>query len=274
MTCEAQTVEANYARSYGQHDFVATSGEVVSVVSEPTWESFYRRLESSERLGDFVLSPERITFPIGLNDIPASQADIERRIADVQELSLERPDTTIVLGTPTFNNPTGRPANSLIFITAGEVAAQTNKGFSTYPAEERVFTLRQATASRTTAQAFAGMVCSDILDERTGNGYEVGGEQDSVQKITADTRTVLLSACWAIPLVGIPEAVMPSGNHESRFRRQLEGRIALLFSRNPGVREVIIADRLPPGSKLDAPYNGHFTRVAESGSTLADAAVA
>lgn len=62
--------EVDYARSYGQHDFVTVGGETVSVVSEPTWQDFYNRLQSSQHLGEFVLSPELITSPFDLVDIP------------------------------------------------------------------------------------------------------------------------------------------------------------------------------------------------------------
>ena len=271
--------ETNYARSYGQHDFVAAGGEVVSVVSAPTWEDFYGRLQSSRRLGDFVLSPELITFPAELEAIPAAQADIERRVDDVRQLSLERPDTTIVLGTPTFNDPTGRPANSLLFIAAGDIAAQTNKSFSVHPVEKEVFTFQQAVAPATSLQRFTGMICSDMLGEGRRVVRRVAGDQPPRQKVTPGTETVLLSACWAVPLVQdiFPESQIFINDHEKRFRLPLEARIAMLFARNPNLRDVIVADRLPAGSEVEGPYNGHFTRApeaAEPGSTLDAAAVA
>lgn len=267
MNFREQPFDVNYARSYGQHDFVAASGETVSVISAPVWEDFYRRLESSAQLGEFVLSPELITFTHTLEDIPAGQADIEARIDKIRELSRGRPDTTVVLGTPTFNNPHGRPANSLVFIAGGDIAAQTNKGFSFYPVEKQVFTLRQAAAARTTVQNFAGMVCSDVLGEGGNSAYvsrlltEGSDEPNPGSKVTADTETVLLSACWAIPLLeSITERPASSIDHEERFRSQLENRVALLFRSNPNLREVIVADRLVAGSEVKAPYNGHFTR--------------
>jgi hypothetical protein len=267
MKLPEQVFDANYARAYGQHDFVALSGEVVSVLSDPTWEDFYGRLESSARLGEFVLSPELITSPLGLEDIPAKQADIEGRVAEVRQLSRQRPDTTIVLGTPTFNNLSGRPANSLVFIAGGDIVAQANKSFSFYPAEKRVFTLQSAPTSRAIDRKIAGIICSDILGEGYKTEYgmtllvEGSDEPNPGSKITADTETVLLSACWAIPLA---KDVLPgagsSTTHEDRFRWQLENRIASLFRHNPTLREVIVADRLPAGSEVEAPYNGHFTR--------------
>ncbi|HEY5153000.1 MAG TPA: hypothetical protein VII55_03425 [Candidatus Saccharimonadales bacterium] len=282
MSFPEQLFEANYTRAYGQHDFVTAGGEVVSVLSEPTWENFYGRLESSAQLGEFVLSPELITFTTGLEDIPARQADIEGRIADVRELSRRRPDSTIILGTATFNNPSGRPANSLLFIAGGDVVAQANKGFSFYPPEKRVFTLRQATAARTTNHKLAGLVCSDILGEGDVSRFSIdlllegSDEPEPGQKITAATEIVLLSTCWAVPVVEIIDgpsagrqnrfAAMAASietapaSHEDRFRRRLEGRIGLLFRSYPALREVIVADRLMADTEVEAPYNGHFTR--------------
>lgn len=274
MSVAEKAFDADYARAYGQHDFTAVSGEVVSVLSEPDWDSFYSRLESANHLGTLVLSPELITSsvisPAELKAIPARQAEIEGRVSAVQALSLRRPDATIVLGTATFNNQTSRPANSQVFISNGSVVAQTNKGFSIYQPELQVFTLREAQTATTIDRRLAGMVCSDILrleyaPRRYFEALRAGdsGEPDSGPKITEHTETVLLSSCWAIPLDGPAPGAETSPDYEDRFRRQLEGRISSLFRRNPALMEVIVADRLAAISGVDAPYNGHFTRRPE-----------
>lgn len=144
--------------------------------------------------------------------------------------------------------------------------AQTNKAYSLYPAEKRVFTLRQASGQRTVNPKLTGLVCSDVLGEGPVSRFglkmlrEGNDEPSPDKKITPSTETVLLSACWAIPLLEDYFKVDEKPDHENRFRSQLEGHIGLIFQSNPNLQEVIVADRLVAGSLVEAPYNGHFRR--------------
>ena len=258
MSLVGEVFDVDYARTYGQQDFTTVRGDVVSVVSGPTWEDFYKSLATATHLGAFVLSPELITSPGDFKTIPPKQAEIEERIDAVRELSGRRPDTTIALGTATFSDdPDGRPANSLVFIAGGEVVAQTNKSFSHRIDEEWLFTFQQVPIGAAIDRRLTGILCSELLDPPDGG-------QKLASKVTPDTETLLVSSYWAVPYAADVGALR--GGQEDRFRRQLEGRIGVQFRRNPNLREVIIADRLPEDSEKssgEGPYSGHFKRLPD-----------
>lgn len=259
-------LKPQYARAYGKHDFVAIGGKIVSVLSQPTWEEFWEQLSSGPSLGHIALSPELMTSPVPLDEIPSQRAEIMARVNQVKELSHDHPHTTIVLGTAAFDPKADKPANSLVFIQQGEVVAQRNKTYSLSPWEKRIFTMQQARHRDTIHPYLAALVCSDILGETTdislypNSALAARSDNPTPQQLVPDNaEIVLFSTCWAIPLIDDPaiDAIM---SRETRFKSQLEGRIRRLFCARPLLKEVIVADRLASISGVSAPYNGRFTR--------------
>lgn len=264
-------LEIEYARAYGQHDFTLMSGSVVSAVSQPSWEEFTSTLLSAKSLGGIVLSPELITSPEALEEIPGRQAVIEARVEETRELSIKLPATLIVLGTATFSNPAGRPANSQLFIKNGAVVAQNNKRFSYFPLEKEVFTMRQAADMAVCPGSnIVGMICSDLLGESTRVASDLlleGSDEPSPPPIVGQTtETVLVSGCWALPVQSNP-AIDRNISREDRFRLALENRMLMLFRKYPALREAVMCDSLPATSGVEAPYNVHITRKTPQNSS-------
>lgn len=264
MSSTEVKISAEYARSYGQHDFVAAEDRTVSVISEPDWKNFFARLSNADSLGDVVLTPELITSPGAIEEIPAKRPVIEERIEAVREVSQRYAGTVIVLGTATFN---GHPANSQLFIKGGEIIGQVNKGFSYHQAEKSQFKLGEMPNGGGTGlgSGIAGLICADLVAEaRTLLQFPVAGstKSDGLEyrpKTGLDTKTVLLSSCWAVPAVNDRLIDGFWTNPEERFRPQLENSVALLFRMRPALQEVIVADRVPPMSDLSGPLNARFT---------------
>jgi|GEM_PF-3426190 hypothetical protein len=261
----ATIAEADYRRSYGHHVFESVRGDTMSVVSGATYEDFWSTLSSGNDLGRLALTPELMTAPITALDQLATQRDmIEDRVAQVRELSADTPVTTFALGTATFNNPGERPANSLLFIRSGEVVAQVNKSHSASAAEKAVFTMRPQGGRNWLSHQVAALVCSDILGEAPimlGVSTVLARGSDNpvpARKVPDSATTVLLSSCWAVPLLNgsMVETVPP----EDRFKTALEYHVGLLFACRPNLEEVLVADRTVIGSEVTAPYIGHFTR--------------
>jgi len=260
------SLETEYVRAYGQHNFVSVTGATVSAISQPTWEDFAGALEAASYLGNIILSPELITSSEELlKVVPDSRAEIEARVEETRQLSFKIPDTLIVLGTATFDSPSGRPANSQLFIQDGAVVAQNNKRYSYYPLEKRVFTMQQTTARpQSPSRRFVGMICSDLLGEgasSTSNVLSVGSDEAGPPPIVGmGTESVLFSSRWAVSVQSAFDIDQYNINREDWFRRALEKRMLLLFRKYPALREVIMCDSLISTSGVEDPFNAHITR--------------
>jgi hypothetical protein len=257
-------METNYSRSYGQHDYQIAGGDVVSVVSQPSWEEFREQIHGSQSLGTIALSPELITSPMPLELIPGSRQLIEGRIEEIRQLSGDLPDTTFALGTPTFDNEFGRPANSLLFMKHGELVARRNKTFTMYPLEKSIFTMKPPNGLQAPEGHLAALVCSDLLSAGSSPSLIKSLARDSDNRspeldVKGSAETALITSCWAIPMINDPrlDEVLP---REDRFRIQLENRVRALFTRYPSLRDVVISDRTVPVSGVDDPFNCHFVR--------------
>lgn len=282
---DVSTVEFGFRRSFGRHDFTTSGGKSITVISEPTWEEFWETTSSATDLGQIVVSPELMTSPVQLDQVDASQRLIERRVAQVSELSRSRAGTTFALGSATFKNRSGRPANSVLFIKDGELIGQTNKAWSLSILEKKYFTLRPYSRSARLASKIVSLVCSDIIGERYASqppvkdqnpviGYReallIGSDYHCPdKKVKAQTETVLLSSCWAVPLSKLFETDPPAIK-DARYRRQLEISLASLFRMRPALLDVIIADRSIGDSSEQLPFIGQFRRGFGPGSQAAD----
>jgi hypothetical protein len=256
----------DYQRSYGQHEFVTGNGTAVSAISAPSWETYYEKLAASPSLGNIALSPELITTSMDPEAVAAARYEIAVREVAIKKLSLEFPQTTFVLGTAAFDSPDGRPANSQRFIVDGQVVAQNNKRFSAQLFEKLIFSMRQNDNLPTSNLSnVAGAVCSDILGLTTTGSYaenilnEGSDEPDPPAIVEDDVDTLIVSACWAVPLrcIGL---MGPARDDETRFRTALVGRMRKVFQMYPGINDVIVCDALPSNSKVKAPFNAHFAR--------------
>lgn len=274
----AELVMPSYEREYGIHIFPMQEGQneagqspTITVVSQPTWESFFYALRTAapRSLGQVALGPELMTSPGPVNAVPAQREKIGHRIGMMRRLSEDHPGTTFVFGTATFDNSENgaryrRPANSALFVKKGEVVAQTNKQYPSLTVEKDVFTFEQEEGERTDDPSIAALVCADIIGEGGSDQTKemllsgLGGSAGTDRLVGDEVTTVLLSSNWAHPMRGAPSADMFTMPDE-RFRQALEIRVGRLFQARPNVREVIVADRVADIEGIKGPYNARFT---------------
>jgi hypothetical protein len=276
MSAPDLTVEFGFRRSFGRHDFTTAGGDSVTVIAEPTWEEFWDTTSTSADLGRIVLSPELMTSPLPIDQIAGSKHLIGERIAQVRELSRSHAETTFALGTAAFNNQTGRPANSILLVKDGSVVGQNNKAWSLSSQEKSLFTFKAVHGPSRIAPHIATLVCSDIFGETSTQRHPVyvgnrvatyrntllrgSDNQNPANKVGSQTETVLLSSCWAVPLMtNLSQGESPVAK-DDWYRRQLESRLAMLFSLNPGLLDIIIADRSTGVSGDVLPFVGQFRR--------------
>lgn len=275
----AELVLPTYERAYGMREFPINGGQgegaegrVITVASQPTWESFFYMLRTAppRSLGEIALGPELITSPGPLAAIPSQRERIEHRVGLMQQLSEDHPTTTFVFGTATFDDSRNgsrghRPANSVVSLYRGEVVGQHNKQYpSPGGGEKDVFTFQQeAEAGSTGDPSVVTLVCADIIGEAGSDDTRemllrgTGGNEPH-QLVGDDVTTVLVSSSWATPVERDPLAG-DLAMHDERFRNALEIRVGKLFERHPQVRELVIADRVPAGIEgVEGPYSAHF----------------
>jgi len=253
MEILAPPFEADFRREHGAHDFTLRSGQAVSVISEPTWESFLTTLaETKFPKNSIVLTPELITAPYPPSQIEANTTEICNRIIHIQNLSALRPDVTILLGTPTFNKFGEKPRNSLVFVNNSVRFGQVDKrAFGQFGmgymqrSENKDATLIPGTN-------LATLVCADlILAARRNKGVA----EPSFIQIPESAEALLVSSCWAVPLLDREEP-----QSDDRYLAPLISQTTKIFEAYPNLQEIVMADRTTGASGLDAPFNMHVVR--------------
>lgn len=252
---------ANYARSYGRHDFRLSSGEIVVVVSASDWGGYWKLLQgSAHSLQGVVLSPELITSQFAFCNIVSNKDIIKQRIERVAVFSRSTPDVVYALGTPVFDCDSVRPTNSLLFICNGRVIARKNKAYIHPDTQEAaVFRTDVYTGPNSLNARVASLVCSDLVNVAYLQPAVAGGMGCDFS-ISNRTQVVLMSACWSMPLIQggrIMPSLLPD---EQRYKTQLEGCVSRLFERYSGLTDLVIADRIFDGSEVVGPFNVHYHR--------------
>jgi hypothetical protein len=262
-------------RKEGIHNFELHNGQTVTGFSFNTWKGFKHTLErmaeASETIGSLLITPELVTIgnqPIEM--VVPSRPVIKKRIKKVMELSTAFPESTIVLGTPTFR-PSHKPRNSLVYIKDGQEIGRTYKLPGGSSVEPQVFE-QAKTFSDSCAlpnhPSILPMLSSDLfLHTWTDNllGYMFSGDKAHDGKkqpspFTDVVDTLVVSAGWNVPVV----------NHEwvrndDYHIKQLDFFAQKLFVERPQLQDIVVVDRLPhpvaPGVGQQEPINAHYQRI-------------
>jgi len=261
---EFPPVDARFYRTHGALTCTLADGSYMTGISQPSWERFSAALSRIEDdPGRFILSPELIT--VSPEPSPAEFARLPERVAErvetVQGASRQWPNTTVILGSLTFDTP--KPRNVLHFIKNGEITG-TNPKLPYLSAEAGVFhqaydPAEQQRPDRTTV----AMICSDLLFHSWRGRTEpqiLGRDlsQEYANPITPDTTTVLVSALWATP--HIPDLGLEY--EKRRFVDPLHFQAGRILHEHPNVQDIIVIDQLPAGTAAaTAPFNMHATRL-------------
>lgn len=261
---ETQGITANYARSYGRHDFETSSSQTVSVISAPNWDEYWDNLQNAGSLGGIALSPELITAQFDFGDLDSNKYLIEQRVDCVKDLSKDTPGTVYGLGTPVFD-PGQKPTNSILYICAGLVVARKNKAYMhPYTPEARTFRTNNDFGPSSLNEHMASLVCADLVNisylQPRKRPRTFDSRRNSDPSVDENTRLVLMSACWSIPLSMGGKAVPSAQPDEQRYKSQLEGCVTELLKTYPKITDLIIADRLVEGSQVNGPLNCHYQR--------------
>lgn len=263
-------------RKEGTHTFELSNGHTVTGFSYDTWKTFketlQRQAEASEKIGSLVLTPELITIggqPIEM--VVSSQPVIKKRINKVKELSTAFPKSTIVLGTPTFEQD-HKPRNSLLYLKNGQEIGRTYKLPGGSSVEPQVFEQAKSFRDSRTLPNYPSilpMLSSDLFVHIWDDnllGYMFSSDTAYVGKtqpspFTESVDTLMVSAGWNVPV----------GNHawtrdDEYHIKQLEFAAQTLFAKRPQLQDIVVIDRLPhsavPGVGQQTPLNAHYQRIS------------
>lgn len=140
-----------------------------------------------------------------------------------------------------FNCSEELPFNSLVTVQDGIKVGQRNKWM--LGNNERGNFKKAITPEPTMVDETIGtLICSDIAVVRV---HDI---------ISPQARTLLLSACWAVP------GFDGFDHTRERYERPLRMAADWAFDVNPNLLEIVVADRTTAASGLDIPFNAHFRR--------------
>jgi hypothetical protein len=256
---ELDGIEVDYRRHHGVHHYDLADGTPVTSLSYPTWEEFEIVLGSLPSTSGYITSPELITATVPLEDMPQMQAEIEARVKHVQQISLDHPEATVLLGSANVDE-FGIPRNSLVVINGGKIEGHFDKRGSMWPPERRVFSRTDRPQAILRSAGHSALVCSDI-----GSAGRWGiNASPEFNLVGAAKESVLVGSCWAYPVAEMFPGMRPSGDGkgDGRYRPPLEDSIVALFQSHTDIKEVVMTDRTIPGVSNTPPYNAHFTRVS------------
>lgn len=246
---------SDYRRESGIHDFYAHDGTAVTSLSAANWEEFSDLLASTEPRSGYYITPELITTPLPLEEIPDSLPLAGERVEAVVSLSRQHPDATILLGTPSVDDA-GTVRNSLAVIKDGELRGHIDKRGTMWPEESRLFSRELRSQNPLINVGHAVVICSDVVST-----YMAADRPDSSRRLPETVNTLLVSSTWAIPR---SEAFGVASPHppEERFRGTLERAVTSLFKAYPSLSRVIFTDRTPQGGTT-RPFNAQFEHAPE-----------
>lgn len=241
--------EAEYVREHGAHEFYAVDGTPIWAVSVPDLPSLCKVFVRLPQTHGYIVTPELITGPQRVQDIPSNKEQILNDLEIAKEMSAQQPNAHLFIGTPTFDNPfSKKPRNSLLIFKKGKEVGRVNKRYILSQAEQEVFEsdIAEAPALLPTL-GHAAIICSDLLmPNRFGN--------ESYGFIAPSTKTLIVASKWASPLVDRMEIT------DERFKNPLETQVQTFFERFPNLLEIIMVDRSSEETGLK-PFNAHFKRV-------------
>lgn len=239
----APAFDTQYAREPGVHAFVTRDGTPVTAVAAHTWEDFATSMSELPPTSGYIISPELITAPWEIEGLAGRKQEIAERVNVVRQLSEQQPEALIMLGTPTVDD-VGVTRNSLALIQDGESRGYVDKRGIMWLRHVRLFSREKRLQGDLLSPQHAALICSDMV---TAPG----------ESISPHTETLLASTTWAVPR---PLGSTSRVSDEVRFKQTLEKTMAKLFTKYPGLQEVITVDKALPNSELK-PYTAHFKRI-------------
>lgn len=257
--------QESYIHKHGLHRLTFSSGEVVTAISAQTWSEYLSYLKQINKQDKLVVSPELITFAgQPLHQVGESKKKIESRINQITDLSTQYPNTTFLLGTPSFKTP--KPRNTILVIENGQVLGKTHKRSGATQAERNNFNLPvEEPPFLIPGTNIAVLICSDLatsslysrphLDKDIFNTtLERIGRESFIDKnptfIHTHAKKLILPSCWG---VGGNQELMKPRDANSYYHLQLRNLAWALFN-NSQLEEIIIVDRTPIMSTKDQPY--------------------
>lgn len=226
-------------RDYGVGEAVLHDDTYVTVISQPTWGTCIAAYRELDDPGRFVLTPELITLA-GLDpssgSLTEAQLLVEQRIAEVTRLSLQYPDSTLVLGTPLYYPELSKPRNAVLLVSRGVERQRIHKQVAISRFEREAFYQPGHREDMLLPEpGVLPLICSDMFGDHTD----------------PNVHTILVSACWATP-------VMPDGAGASKdkdLEKFLGETVRRLYLRYPALMTVVMADRSFLASQTARPYN-------------------
>lgn len=259
-------VVARYERDYGVHQIVTSANMHVYAVSQPDWLNFYRSLERMLTTSGIILSPELMTTPHPLAELPTFAELARERIDNIRLLSTRHKSGVIALGT--MIGTAFSRTNGLVVIERGEqvaVAQKRARGCMS-PEERKTFYMDNSTEQRAVFEdpSVAVAICSELL----GIGMDARGRRRSQREphiqqrrttglISDDTKTLLVSSCWGVPNQFHQDTT--AEQRDTRYGGVLETIAQVIMDEYPNMQDIVMCDRAIPQTGVP-PYNAHFFR--------------
>lgn len=221
----------DFMREYDTYNVPLLHGESVTLVSEPTWDLFADSLSMLEDPGTYILTPELITAADRPQPASVEPAVLAERVRDVQEISLDCPKSTILLGTEMAYEYAQSSRNSIVFIKNGAITGQARAD-----AARLVPTIRP-------------LIYSDLPYR---NVYQpLHSEADTtLEDIGHTAHTLLIGACWSAP-----PHIEPLGISGATPEQEMHRICGLLFGRYAQLDTIAMCDRLPAAAFTEQPLN-------------------
>lgn len=257
-----------YYRESGVQRYTLTNGITITGVSARTWQDFMSLLSQINEGDRVVVSPELMTYPHEPSkDSLDSEELVGKRVDEVRKFSKKLPQTTFVIGTPTFDSGK-KPRNSAVFIKKGEVVATTHKRSAATKEEKKYFEMvpeENPMVIPDTDTAF--LICADMptarlyLDQNLSAErkrlLKMSGKEDLIGKnpkfLPDGAKSLVVISCWAIGSI-FAEAPSFKAMADEYYRLELRNTTWNLML-NSNIEEVVVVDR-SPDINLTKPLNG------------------
>lgn len=263
------SLNQEYRLTHGIHHWSLPEG-TLAAVSASTWTDFRALMEQVDESSPFVASPELITTADDEMDI-IDPAVIQARIRELQDISKRIPDTTILLGTPSFEGG-GKPKNSVLYLRDGSVIGQTHKRAPATQWERDNFTFEaEETPSVIPGTSMGVLICSDLalisLYDRPS--YDLNatlrliGKSNLIGKtprfIHEEAQSLVVVSCW-----GVGSQFGRGSDPDEYYQFQLRCIAANVLRDIEQIKQIVMIDRTSASSDSDdfhasVPFNVSFS---------------
>jgi hypothetical protein len=263
------SLNQEYRLNHGIHHWCLPEGSLAAV-SASTWTDFRELMEQIDERSPFVVSPELITAAEEGSDI-VDPVIIQKRICELQDISQRVPDTTILLGTPSFESR-GKPKNSVLYLRDGNVIGQTHKRAPATQWERDNFTFEaEEPPSIIPGTSMGVLICSDLalisLYDRPS--YDLNatlrliGKSNLIGKaprfIHDEAQSLVVVSCW-----GVGSQFGRGYDPDEYYQFQLQCIAASVLRNTEQIRQIVMVDRTSASSGSDdfhasIPFNVSFS---------------